>query len=604
MRSALPILALAFLLAGGVYYLLEGGAPAPVEDFDDGGDDQLTDEERERVLLEGDPQAAARIKAAREARERAKAETDARDRALVQAQPKVFLVGRVVDASNDQPIVGAYAWLESAEQPCPRLPRRVLLVLNDNVTGNSVSLPPSGAMQGGAAGIPPPRTPHATERSDKDGRFSMAARGDIDHTKLTGGFDLFVMADGYVATMVCALPNGRDVEVRLQRGHTIRGTVRNVFNRPVSGVEIMASPVGETPRQLGHFAQGTTDQQGGFELTGLVAGEVVVETRHPNYMPRKMGPLDPKNTRTLDIQLVSALLVTFEIETVDGKPPNNASVEWRTAGKPPHTGLQLLRLADARKSGPPTDSETGTWKTDPIAVPCDHPEISFTVKADGHGAWRGQPMLLPQEGGEKTVPVALLPDTSQGRVRVRFESEGGEAVPYTQLKATERIMVRGQQKVEGGLVKQIGTEFQLTAVPPGPYAVIFRMPEYAPARVDFDARAGEETALTVTLHDAAKLRIRFTAAEPIMVGFRIRKDNQIVPAFLEDGTNAAVDPNADPDDAHAPKAEASDDGTLFTGFAGGDHVIEVTDPKLRAQRTRVTLIEGDEVEVEIRVTRR
>lgn len=604
MQRAIPLLLLLLLVGAGVVYLLSGDTPAPLDDFDDDGT-EMTEEERAKVLLEGDPEAAKRLEAERQARARAKAEADATKRALDRAQPKEFLVGRVVDASNDKPVANAYVWLEDARQPCPRLPQRGALQRTSSEGNQPVHTLMTPMGPGALIGTPhAPRTPQSTERTNEEGRFSMAARGDVDHDQLTGGFDLFVMADGYVAAVVCALPNGRDVEVRLLRGHTVQGTVRNVFNRPVRGAQISAVPDEKTPKQLGHYAWTTTDEQGRYTLTGLKSGALLVNVTHPHHMPKRVGPKDPLDSAQLDIQLVSALRVTFAIETSDTQPPKNASVEWHTTGKPPHSGLQLLRVTGVHDRAEPVRSADGKWKTEPIRIPCDHPEVMFSVKADGHSAWHSGARLVPQEGGEQSIPVVLLPDTSQGRLRVKFETETSEVIPYAKLAASKRIIVRGQQKVEGGLVEQGGAEYQLTALPPGPYSVIFYMRDYAPARIDFDARAGEETVETITLRDVAKLRLRFTADEPMMVGFRILKDNRVVPTYPDDEKAVPLDPNADPNANEAPQAKASDEGTLFTGFGNGDYLIEVTDPKLRAERTRVSLIEGDEVEVEIRVHRR
>lgn len=596
MQRALPLLALLLLIGGGAYFLLSGDAPAQLEDYDD-GDGALDGEDEEHVLLEGDSNAAARIEADRLARERAKAEDKERERALAATQPKVFLEGRVVDARTNQPVKGAYAWLESAEQPCPRLPGRgafrEVRRPGTDVVQHEFSSPQGPRPLG--AGPPPPRTPHATERTDADGRFSMAARGDIDHALLRGGFDLFVMADGFVATVVCALPNGKDVEVRLERGHTIRGTVRNVFNRPVPQARVQAKPADGTPQQLGHFAWTLTDEQGRFELTGLVSGAVNVTVEHPQHMAKTVGPREPNAPGALDIQLVSAFFVKFALETANGQPPKNTTIEWRTSGKPPHAGLALLFMGTE-------PSEDRSYEGRAPAMPCDHREVVFTLKAEGHATWTSDPILLPQEGGEKTVPVVLQADTSRARVRVHFEKVGGEAVSYVQLGAQERIIVRGPQEVAGGLVKHMAADFELSGVPPGPYRLIFEMPSYAPVQLDFTAREGEEIAETITLQDPAKLRVRFTASEALVVTFRITKDEQVVPVFIEGEkpTNEPVDPN----EAGARRIEASVDGTVLTGLGNGVHVIDVVDPKLRAARTRVTLVEGDEVEVEIAVSRR
>ena len=452
-------------------------------------------------------------------------------------------------------------------------------------------------------GVPPPRSPRSTERTDADGRFSMAARGDIDHAKLEGGFDLFVMADGYIAACECAVPNGREIQVRLKKGHRIRGTVRNVFSRPVADLAVRAVPTGDTPKQLGHYASTTTDEQGRFELTGLQPGAVMVQTAlTQSYMPKEVGPIDPQAAQPLDIELVSALQVSFSIQTADGQPPRNPSLEWQTSGKPPHRGLQMLLSDRADPWKPESKDRLGGYPTLPVPIPCDHREVTFTVKADGHSAWRSRPVLLPQEGGKNVVPVALQADTSVGSIRVSFENESGEPQAYNQLNADERIIVRGEQKVEGGVVKLVGEDFRLNDLPPGPYALAFRMPKHAPARVEFDVVAGEETAVTVTLRDPARLRVRFVAPERMVVKFSISKDRRPVAVFVEGDDKPADDPTKmDPD---APAIESSDEGTVLTGLGGGEHLIEVTDPKVRTVRKRVTLIEGDEVEVEIRLAYR
>ena len=563
--------------------------------LDDVQDDLEATDDSDRVLLEGDEHAAARVAARRRAKAKADADAKARAEALEAARPQVLLEGRVVVDATNQPLQGATIHAETAQANCPRIPARVtggvfVLELGTDPGGGAMLGP---SMRSGVQSHALRQLLSTSWTTGKDGRFTITVAGGADLTALQGAFDLFVTSRGYIGQALCAVPNGKDVLVRMRKGAELSGHVRNIHDRPIEGARIMAMPATGTPEVLGFVAAAHTDATGRFELEGLDQGVVTLAVSHPNYIPQKVERVDTRQQRVPPIRLVASYRVSFALETGDAEAPRTPSVEWITSGTTPRHGLTVVALQDGANRSP--------WPTVPVAIPCDRQEVRFTVKATGYAPWKSEAVLVPPEGGEATIAVPLQPDTTLGRLTVRFETESGDAVSYADLGAHNDIHIRGTQEVEGGLVMQTSTDFKLTAVPPGPYALLFSMRDYAPVRVEVEARAGEETVETVTLRPPARLRVRFSAPEPALVGFHIKKDNRVVLAFPMTEQDA---PLPERDQVEAPKAKADENGTVFSGLGSGDHVIEITDAKFHAPRTRVTLVEGDEVEVAIRLERR
>jgi len=98
----------------------------------------------------------------------------------------------------------------------------------------------------------------------------------------------------------------------------------------------------------------------------------------------------------------------------------------------------------------------------------------------------------------------------------------------------------------------------------------------------------------------AKLRIRFVAAEALVVHFRITQDGETVLAFPE-GQDVAQPTGETPETL---TAAGGGKGLVLSGLGAGSFGIEVTSADLVASSATVRLTPGETEEVEIEVQRR
>jgi hypothetical protein len=503
------------------------------------------------------------------------------------------ITGVVLDDETGKPVVGAFVMAEPAGANCPRLPADAAFVLDELGFWMRRAGTNMGRAHPRVGQEPDPRAP----RPRPDAALSVTGQDGAFRLDFPERADLFVRARGYVLGSHCSASPAASVTVRLGRGLAIRGMTVRADGRPVGDASITVRPGPGTPALPGHLEGTTSDKEGAFTVTGLLPGAVVVTADHPKYVPTSLPALEPGGA-PVKVVLVPALVARFAIRTDTGTPPENPSLAWSTTSQPPKSGLLLLgRLPEPMRA---EDAPDPPPTFGPVKVPCDAREARFEVKAVGYEAWTSPPEPLPPEGGEKTFDVLLNRDLTLGSLRVFLEDADGTALSWAGERARAEVGRRDTRDIPGGVIHQPGETLLLPALPAGPYVVVVRSPGHAPAVFETEVVAGADAERRVVLGPPAKLRVRFTSADAVLVRFEVHGNGQSILAFPERTTTVAESE----DDAGAPVYHAGADGLVLSGLGAGKHTVRVVSPDLTAPPTDVDLAIGETRDVEIAVTRR
>jgi hypothetical protein len=505
------------------------------------------------------------------------------------------VTGVVLDDETGKPMAGVRVVAEISETTCPRFPDPPQALWGAEAAPRDV-LPARRPFRGG------PAAPSAT--TDTEGAFAIPWR--LTDVRA----DLFARRAGWLVECACAVAPGTPATIRLAKGSEIRGVVVRGDGRAVAGAVVRCRPAPGTPILPGHADAAKADDEGRFALTGLLPGPVIVSADHPKFVPTTLEPMEP-GRKDLRIVLVPAFLATFEITTDDAKEPDAPSLAWKTTGVPPRGDLQILRRhgeADVFQDDPLPDASdaedrtpSGAWRYEPVRVPCDRPDVSFEVKAVGYEPWTAGPEPLPIDGGEKTFPVLLRRDLSLGSLRLLLEDRDGKALSFVGEKAEATPWRRDRQPIPGGIVLKPGDVLEFPALPHGPYGILVRSPLHAPVVLSVDVPAGRATEQKVVVGPPARMRIKFTAPEAVIVRFRLMSGKD--PAFpFPEGTTVAQEGEGDP--SKDPVLHAGAEGLVLTGLAAGRYTVEVLNPDLVAPPTAVDLVESETREVEVALQRR
>ncbi len=487
----------------------------------------------------------------------------------------VFLEGVVLDAETEKPLKGARVWLLPPEVPCPRLA--------------DVPAPVRGG------GWP-------AQTTDPAGRFRFRAAP--DEAPGTGRIDVFAKLQGYVLGVACAAAIPGETTLRLERGLTLEGRVRAPDGHAVQNATVRARPGPETPATPGHGTvgpqHGETDEQGHFTLDGLLPGELLVDVEHYQYMPKTVGPHDPKDAEKLEITLTAALRATFKVRTDDGRDPEHPTLVWKTTGANPRSEVMLLAVA-ASPGTRPLDAAAplGEMTSEPVRLPCDARSVVLQIKADGYATWTSEPLRLPPEGGEETFEITLTGDLGTGSAKIALEDDAGEKVNVAQAGVEVALMRLTPGTVSSAYVLEQREDVRITDLPAGLYRVLLLSAHFAPVETDLTIDVGQEAETLLRVRPPAKVKVRFLASEPTTVRFRLTQGGEVVHVIPEGSFSRGTD-----EETGEPVLSAGSEGLVLSGLAAGTYTVEVLSEEHVAPPTVVHLFEGDTVETEIHVRRR
>ncbi len=525
-------------------------------DYDPMADDDHDVDETERALLEG---------SGRGGRNGGPTSTNGSGNTTpVKKKPTVWFQGVVVDAQTGRGVPGALLLVELHREPCPRF-----------------AAPSSGFDK-------PVRPIARAKATDANGAFEVLGPKEF----ADGEYDLFVTADGYVTTVVC-LPGREELTITLARALQMKGRVTDPHSRPIEGATIKGGPAQDLPLVPGSVGEAVSDREGRFVIDGLAKAAVVLEVDHPHYMPSKTGPLVPGSNVEHEIQLAPAFRASFEIRTADGEDIANTTLQWGVPGDPESSRVQLLTGA---YTGPPARPKS-EMKSEVVRIPVSYERVDLEIKADGYAPWRATGEPLPADGGERVYQVELARDATVGSLRIKLVDEEGAEINYMEMQGVPSVMWLGQGVMRQAFVIQGGEDLYFPALPAGPYRIGVRSAAYGPGIVETKVVPRQKTEVEMKLGPPAKVRVRFTARERVVVQFRFLFEGRVVHAFPEKAIEAPEGMDADAESLHAD----SEGGLLVTGLGAGRHVLEVTSPNLVPLTRVVDLTPGETAELEIEV---
>lgn len=152
--------------------------------------------------------------------------------------------------------------------------------------------------------------------TNREGRFEI--RSSPLGTVLLG-----VRARGFIprppAPVTVPPPQGQDLEIRLERGAVLAGSVKTVEGEPVAGLRVA---IGD--------AAGKSDADGAYRVDGLRPGPAEIDLFHPSYRRQKRTITIEPESNVLDIELEAGRRITGRVVDERGKPVGTALVVLET----------------------------------------------------------------------------------------------------------------------------------------------------------------------------------------------------------------------------------------------------------------------------------
>lgn len=381
-----------------------------------------------------------------------------------------------VTAPNETPV-------EIVLEPAARISGRVIDSEDEPVARAQVFLRKDGS----------PQTPPGRTVTDPEGRFVLA---DLP----TGSLTLQALARGFVGggTLHLELGPGEqrdDLELVLERGATVVGTVTGPDGSPVSEVQVRLN--WSEPRTFDLMAHGTTDGEGRYRIEGVTPGHRSFLARSREY-PDAVRDLEvePGENR-LDFRLQPGQSVEGRVVDLDGLPVAGARVTLQ----PLDTGGRVEQVeSDAQGGFELTGVDDGRYR-----LQADHRELGSTS--------------LPE-------PLELTGAGAAG-LELRFEPTGvieGEVLGLD-LDQLSRLEIRAYHQEGGGstwATADFEGHFTLDGVSPGRWQVQGRLASGREVSEPVELAEGQGRALVVLeFTEGLSLTGRVLMAGEPMVGVQV-----------------------------------------------------------------------------------
>lgn len=232
---------------------------------------------------------------------------------LVRAPGYQLAVVEAVTAPTEKPVVVRL-------EPAARVSGRVLDEAGEPIPDAAISLFVVGLLADVEREVASGVADDRTVRSDERGEF-------VFSDLRPGRGRLSVHAEGYVETpaRVLELVAGEaidGIELRLQRGATVRGTVMDTRGRPVDGARVTVASAG-----------GFTDAEGRYAFSGVPKGPAQAMASHRAYRRQSREVSIESEMTTLDWTFDAGHRVAGRVVTEDRQPVPGAVVELRTGEK-------------------------------------------------------------------------------------------------------------------------------------------------------------------------------------------------------------------------------------------------------------------------------
>ncbi|RYZ44218.1 MAG: hypothetical protein EOO71_00015 [Myxococcaceae bacterium] len=320
---------------------------------------------------------------------------------------------------------------------------------------------------------------------------------------------LAVEAEGFLRKELQAQAPSSGVQVTLDSGATVRGTVTNSSGLPVNGVDVTLTKGGineDDPEDHGRvdFA-GSTEEAGTFTIKGVEPGNyaVWVQTTEGGYQRRMPQRVELRGSETVELALHLDLDGRMAGVVVDGQGQPLAGVTVTALAREEEGSRGRTYSPLENKTGP-----DGRFVLEPMARDWD-----YEVKAAKPGYAMPRPPAKPEpepEEDEGDEGIAdLLGELKMGRWK------GHDEDPKVIARAGNlavRVVLTAQSHITGRLVKPNGapiTRFDLNEEPvrdprgaftvfvdkPGLHHLTFQAPGHAFTQRDVRVPAGRDVDL-------------------------------------------------------------------------------------------------------------
>lgn len=282
---------------------------------------------------------------------------------------------------------------------------------------------------------------------------------------------------------------------------SIKGRVVDGEDQPIPNVPVMAFPIGQRGAGRivgpGQSSQATTDDEGNFQISGLMPSSYSIQSSAPGYV--SMIPQDESGAgvwhigEVANIRLVKGGVITGRVLDLSGEPMTGINVS-------------AIRIGDVEGEDDfvtVAGGFTRPWRTDDTGAYRIYglPPGTYVVRAGGsnngppNGAspFRGDaPTYYPSSARGNAVPVAIQPGQEATGIDIQYRGEkgrtisgkvvgqsenggrfggGGVQVSLT-LAGTDTVIASGFQIARGRGANSDG--FALQGIPDGEYEIIAR----------------------------------------------------------------------------------------------------------------------------------
>lgn len=310
---------------------------------------------------------------------------------------------------------------------------RVLDAAGSPVAGAQVSL----AWRPTIGGKPQGPAIYRQATSGADGRFVLrgSPRGEVW---------VGVRARGFVprapSPYLAPPPDGREIEVHLERGATLAGRISTAAGGPVAGARVA----------LGNTA-GTSDAEGIYRVEGIEPGPTEIDLYHPHYRRLRRPVVVEPGANTLDLEVADGRRVAGRAVDEDGEPVAAARVSLEPRERHAVRAPQALTAAD------------GTFELTPVA----DGDYGLEASAEGSAPVRRELSVR----GEDIEEVELV-FARGGAIAGRLLGLSAEQLARVAVRAESAELDRDR----AGRV-EAGGRFLVTDLTPGVWEIAATLPE-------------------------------------------------------------------------------------------------------------------------------
>jgi protocatechuate 3,4-dioxygenase beta subunit len=359
----------------------------------------------------------------------------------------------------------------TADPNGPKVISRKIALYRGNAVSGRVYSKETGAPLDGAFAEVGVENKNIRERTDEKGVF------------LIGGFEpgcanVTVSADGYVYFRKEVMISGNNavLDIPLEKGLTLSGTVRNEKSEPVACAEIEVKLLSH---DWNDSKSASTDSRGRFRISGLVKGDDY-EISIGNGMYETMSaPFTAQGDAEKDFILLKGASITGVVMDVRGRPVPDASVYYYPA----------------KEDG--IDSDSGRQNTTYEGIfrfgGCTAGKSKIKVEKEGYAETEKE-IILP-ESGNTDVEIAL---GMFGKISGRIVDEKGELIQDQYSEITLYPEVRDYYHGGSEFISTRTGEFELKCKPGRHYASV-KTNGYMPENSDIIELTGDGATVNCTI---------------------------------------------------------------------------------------------------------